>query len=1306
MTSIDKLLIQGIRSFSPDEPSMITFEKPLTVICGHNGAGKTTIIECLKHSCTGEMPPNSARGHTFVHDPKVTGRTEVKARTKLAFHTAGGKAMICSRSFQLTQKQSKHEFKVLDSSLVTYDSEHKKVSQSMKCADLDREIPELMGAGKAILEFVVFCHQEDSNWPLSDGATLKKKFDDIFAATRYTKALEVLKKNRQEQAAKSKEFKGDMAILETYKKQAESMRRDVEIHREKINDFDKDTSALAHKIAAAEAELAQLQGMLKKIEGVQAEMNSLEAKKAEQLRNREKLYDMMAVEYDDTDEELLLAEQKIQRDVGAAGENVAACESSLADARNSASGAQRSLQEQERNFGKLQGEAVSCERNEKERKELCQKLSKTYDVPFEGSKLTPEVVGAFVSSMNRKLSSSNDALMDLKLSLRKREEEVQTKLMALRTEETEKKEQQRQKTRQLDALATTRLQVTNEAEGIKASQQDLDKCVMEEGRLNAELQALRSSGDHQGVVQQIARLDQQRSDLSYKIGAVSDEIKSLSARLEEQTALQLRREELQKTDSEMRQLIESRKQSFMAALDRIPTPARMDEEMAKAIRQKKEAVNSVAEQLQERKNKLSSVQGRLKAAEESRAQLLQRKKDAEQKLADGGLAGKTLPEAIAEAEKKAERAKHDNSMVSSLHATYTRFLEQANQDQCCPLCHRGYDQARAFNELLDLINEKIAKVPELQVMRKQQVAQADAHVKKLNELMPQWTLLQRIQEQELPDIKKKMEQYQQEENTLAASAKEMADQSEKQNAELTSMQALRQDAVNIQRMHSNMEKIKQKVEELEQSLSVRSGQRTLQDANTERDALEKSRNEVDAQLKDLNRIREDRERQLSDIEKKISAAKIRHQSIGDLLANKRRLEAQIQRDAEQCRGLEHDIQALKLETQRLAQEMQRASQQKTEVVTQAQQQEQQMHDKVSGLQRDVDLLMNLTKAIDQFRDSEKPVQLGSAQRVLDDLRAQAAAHDKRASEIMAELEGWKKKQQEAASNERKLRDNIEYRAECKRIEDTERMIKAKQAEHKGMSYPSVKRDFDGKQADIKKLQQEAAHISGSKHVHLEQISILSNKLNTHSDYKDIDEKCRRKLIQLTTTEMANKDLDHYYEALEKALMKYHSMKMGEINKTIGELWQSTYRGQDIDAIEIRSDPDAASARSFNYRVVMKKGDSELDMRGRCSAGQKVLASLIIRLALAETFCVNCGILALDEPTTNLDHDNIESFAQALTRIIEARRQQTNFQLVVITHDEDFVRMLGRSQFSDRFWRVYKDASHFSKIKAEDIRSLG
>lgn len=62
---------------------------------------------------------------------------------------------------------------------------------------------------------------------------------------------------------------------------------------------------------------------------------------------------------------------------------------------------------------------------------------------------------------------------------------------------------------------------------------------------------------------------------------------------------------------------------------------------------------------------------------------------------------------------------------------------------------------------------------------------------------------------------------------------------------------------------------------------------------------------------------------------------------------------------------------------------------------------------------------------------------------------------------------------------------------------------------------------------------------------------------------------------------------------------------------------------------------------------MCQNGNELNMRGRCSAGQKVLASIIIRLALAETFGVNCGIFTLDEPTTNLDQANIESLAHAL-----------------------------------------------------------
>lgn len=112
MSFIDSLSIRGIRSFGTEEPQVIRFAKcvaagagtaaaahlprpprgralergspqpsrarprarrPLTVIVGANGCGKTTIIECLKYATTGAVPPNSGSGQTFIQDPKMAG---------------------------------------------------------------------------------------------------------------------------------------------------------------------------------------------------------------------------------------------------------------------------------------------------------------------------------------------------------------------------------------------------------------------------------------------------------------------------------------------------------------------------------------------------------------------------------------------------------------------------------------------------------------------------------------------------------------------------------------------------------------------------------------------------------------------------------------------------------------------------------------------------------------------------------------------------------------------------------------------------------------------------------------------------------------------------------------------------------------------------------------------------------------------------------------------------------------------------------------------------------------------------------
>ena len=110
--------------------------------------------------------------------------------------------------------------------------------------------------------------------------------------------------------------------------------------------------------------------------------------------------------------------------------------------------------------------------------------------------------------------------------------------------------------------------------------------------------------------------------------------------------------------------------------------------------------------------------------------------------------------------------------------------------------------------------------------------------------------------------------------------------------------------------------------------------------------------------------------------------------------------------------------------------------------------------------------------------------------------------------------------------------------------------------------------------------------------------------------------------------------------MDRAISRLHNQKMDEINRILYDLWQDVYHGTDIEFIRINSINEKKNKNGYAYSIVMKKNGELLEMKGRCSMGQKVLASLIIRMALAEAFSANTHIMALDEPTTNLDKAHI------------------------------------------------------------------
>mgnify|MGYP001179789534 CR=1 FL=1 len=54
---------------------------------------------------------------------------------------------------------------------------------------------------------------------------------------------------------------------------------------------------------------------------------------------------------------------------------------------------------------------------------------------------------------------------------------------------------------------------------------------------------------------------------------------------------------------------------------------------------------------------------------------------------------------------------------------------------------------------------------------------------------------------------------------------------------------------------------------------------------------------------------------------------------------------------------------------------------------------------------------------------------------------------------------------------------------------------------------------------------------------------------------------RERLLDYKANSMAAADLDQYYKALDRALVRFHQKKMEDINKSIRELWTKTYKGE-------------------------------------------------------------------------------------------------------------------------------------------------
>merc|ERR1740121_2915850 len=110
------------------------------------------------------------------------------------------------------------------------------------------------------------------------------------------------------------------------------------------------------------------------------------------------------------------------------------------------------------------------------------------------------------------------------------------------------------------------------------------------------------------------------------------------------------------------------------------------------------------------------------------------------------------------------------------------------------------------------------------------------------------------------------------------------------------------------------------------------------------------------------------------------------------------------------------------------------------------------------------------------------------------------------------------------------------------------------AELGGRDLEALRRAVATARGKATELGQRKAFCEGSLAQTREAVRALQMELASPL-YAGVEQRHREAIIKHESAAYAAKDLARYYGALDKALMKFHALKMADINKTVKELWR-------------------------------------------------------------------------------------------------------------------------------------------------------
>lgn len=1310
MSRIRQLSICGVRNFDEQDQPRIRFTRPLTLILGPNGTGKTTLIESLKFATTGDFPPGSDRGKAFIHDKHTSGSRVVKGFVKAEFVNANGCSYTICRTIECLHSGTTSRFKTVDSTLSRREKgTTKAISVTNRCIDINAEVISAMGVSKSILNYVIFCHQEEFSWPLDDGKKLKEKFDEIFESVRFNKALENFLKCIKNMEQGLRVFKVQKDALKNVVSEVE----DKEKKRQNARDRLEDTT---NEITTINEELEPIMEKIREIEKMDAQHKTLVAEK-----------DKKQLEYDINKQQIESLQENIQVFEGSITEltnQLEQYDSNLLKKASEITEVEKKLQqiassevkiiniitEKRISVGTLKQKMQDQEKKIVNRNKTLNNMLSKWNMETLVDKNTSDIeIAALVKNLDNKIENLKHEAEVKRRKRHEKEEELQKEIDVLRSERSKIESEMNIKDNEVTETRNQINKIRTEITEIGVAANKLCSVEAKLIDMNKKIDDLSESCDVNNVKEQINEETITRDALEVKITSIDAEIEVLHKHAALQAEMALHKTTMQTKEEEVQCFRKEHEDTIKMLLESDTLPHTKLKDKLDPVQQKlMDRIKTTTRDIQVEQQNLVTIKTTLKYNEEElqkKQSELQSNKQKISSICDY----KDFDEVLLLQSKKVKDLQDKRGMYAYQSTAYKEYMKQfKKQDPCCPLCHRNFDESYNMDALIKEMENDIENQPEILKRCEADLKMQQNKYDTMLQLKPIIEKISQLEDVEIPKLEGNLV------NTKEQLTKQQASIQEKEKLKaipediLHKSKNLFENIMLWDRLIDEMDNLKEKILNIE-DLMAKIGANstvTVSEAQAHRDSLKTSLKKSRDQIEHL-------QTKLNTFNEKLQHAR---EERNILFEEQLRIQSDMQR-LKELRDKQTELYSRQVTLIESVQKLQdRFSSEDSKLETAVCQLD--LLKKENWIKDEDDRktvtekgrqLFELNKIQNEVNTFDRCNVLDALTNLEHDIKTyeeKIIENNAEKNELQTTIKDLKDDISHQETHKRNLIDNLKLRKLQLTAQDLEQQCQNLNEKLENMNYKRMMEKWQKYKNHEESLLRKK-NVAKGKQEELERILLQYTEELKKENYRFARKNYMDKCIELTIQNEAVSDLKKYCKVLDAAMMKYHKERMATVNKIIKKLWKAIYIGNDTSSIEIRTNDTAGTAsgrRSYNYKLVQIKNGREMDMRGRCSAGQKVLASIIIRLALAETFCKDCGVLALDEPTTNLDEENMNSLADALNMIIKMRsRYQKNFQLIVISHDEKFLVKLAQLNNSVGYHELYRKENGLSSIR---FRTMG